>query len=150
MCVCVFLKRWPWWNRMSLSQQTMVKLVQLLPSQAGLFCSGRAVSHLQRWEYCSCVLGWDVSVKITPPHPPSPSHTPCCSQTLPEFKQRALDVLLETGHFMWRLGPTFCRTQITRAICHGKDLHHFLSDRGHFQCSSVKKLNDPAQLESKL
>lgn len=55
-------------------------------------------------EYCSGVLRWDVSVKITP-------H--CRSQTLPESKQRALDVLLEAGHFIWRFGPTFCRTQIT-------------------------------------
>lgn len=77
---------------MSLSQQTKEKLVQLLPSQTVLHRQGRVPSlqTRQRWEYCSAALGQDVSVEITPPR---------CSQTLPESKQSALDVLLEAGHF---------------------------------------------------
>lgn len=88
----------------------------------------------QRWEYCSGVLGQDVSVEITPP--------PLLSDAaaLPESKQRFLDVLLAAGHFVWRSGPAFCRTQITRAICHREDLCHFPSDRRHFRMfQHVKK-----------
>lgn len=85
------------------------------------------------------VLFWCSGPRCLSRDNPSPLLSDAAAR--PESKQRALDVLLAAGHFVWRSGPAFCRTQITRAICHREDLHHFPSDRRHFRMFQHVKKN---------